>query len=80
MSIASETLAFIDGGIKDDDKKFREFGVDPFETTAMPYYARWVRQDLIGMYYMMNKVARYARIGLFLLALIAAPLWIIALR
>jgi hypothetical protein len=64
---------FVNGGIKDDDQKLSDYGIDKLSAEALPYYVRWIRQDIIGIFYMMN-------VGLILLALIAIPLWMIALR
>lgn len=70
-------VSFVDGGTRDDDHKFEQFGVDPLSADAMPYYARWVRQDLIGLFYLVNRATII--IG-GLLVLIAIPLWMMVLR
>ncbi len=80
MGLASAAAHFTDQGIVQDDEKFRQSGIDGFSAAALPYYARWVRQDLVGIYFILNRVARYALLNAILLALIAVPLWVIALR
>jgi hypothetical protein len=68
---------FIQRGIEDDDRKFTERAIDPLSAEALPYYARWTRQDVIGVFYLQ---ARIARINMLLLIAIAVPLWVIAFR
>lgn len=80
MSLSWQAANFTDSGIRQDEQKFDGFGVDGFSQEAVPYYARWIRQDLIGVYFIISRISLYARLSLVLLALIAIPLWIIALR
>lgn len=65
--------SFVNRGIEDDDRKLAAYGVDPLASEAQPYYVRWIRQDIIGIFYMLNMIV-------VLLILIAIPLWMIALR
>lgn len=65
--------SFVNRGIEDDDRKLAVYGIDPLASESLPFYARWIRQDIIGIFYMLNII-----IGL--LILIAIPLWMIALR
>lgn len=68
---------FVQQGVVDDDQKFAQWGIEPLSPEAMPYYARWTRQDVIGIFYLLY---RMAWINCVLLIAIAVPLWIIALR
>jgi hypothetical protein len=65
--------SFVNRGIEDDDRKLAAYGIDPLESESLPYYVRWIRQDIIGIFYMLNMIV-------VLLILIAIPLWMIALR
>jgi hypothetical protein len=78
--MAQSTLNFVQGGIKDDDGKLAEYGVDPLSDAAIPYYARWMRQDVIGIYYMLSRIKWCTNIGVVLLFVIAFFLWKIAYR
>jgi lactate dehydrogenase-like 2-hydroxyacid dehydrogenase len=80
MGIAGKTARFVEGGIADDERKFSSFGIDALEAESLPYYARWMRQDLVGVFFLTSHIAFYSRIAVILLALIAIPLWIIALK
>lgn len=53
MSLASKAFAFVNAGIADDSQKFMEAGIDEVSTDALPYYARWLRQDVVGLYFML---------------------------
>ena len=70
-------VSFVNAGIEDDDRKLEQYGVDPLGPNALPYYARWVRQDVTGLTYLVNR-ASIAIVGL--LIVIAIPLWMMALR
>lgn len=39
--------SFVNGGIKDDDRKLSDYGIDKLSAEALPYYLRWIRQDII---------------------------------
>ncbi|WP_343799826.1 hypothetical protein [Paenochrobactrum glaciei] len=65
--------SFVNRGIEDDDRKLAAYGIDPLASESLPYYVRWIRQDIIGIFYMLNMIV-------VLLILIAIPLWMIALR
>ncbi len=70
-------LSFIEQGTEEDDKKLHDSGIDPLSSATLPYYARWLRQDIVGIFYLLN---RSSKIIICLLALIAIPLWIIAFK
>ncbi len=65
--------SFVNRGIEDDDRKLVAYSVDPLASESLPYYVRWIRQDIIGIFYMLSMI-------IVLLILIAVPLWMIALR
>lgn len=65
--------SFVDRGIADDDRTLSNAGIDSFSDEAVPYYSRWIRQDIILACYLLNRIT-------LLLVLIAIPLWIMALR
>ena len=65
---ARRVLGFAQEGIDDDTRKLAQDGVDPLSNDAIPYYVRWIRQDVIGMAY----------IGILLLFVIAFFLFKIA--
>lgn len=65
--------SFVNRGIEDDDRKLAAYDVDPLASVSQPYYVRWIRQDIIGIFYMLNMIV-------VLLILIAIPLWMIAFR
>ena len=69
--------SFVNAGTVEDDQKFEQYGVDPLSAEALPYYARWVRQDVVGLFYLVSRATMI--IGV-LLIVIAIPLWMIALR
>ncbi len=71
---------FVRGGIIDDQRKFESFGVDSQSAEATPYYARWVREDVIGIYRMVDEIRLYARLSVLLLAFVAFALGTIAFR
>jgi hypothetical protein len=64
-------------GAADDNKKMAEYGLGD---AALPYYVRWIRQDIIGIYYMMSDIRRIAYIGIVRLFVIAFFLFKIAYR
>jgi len=84
MSLFSEAADFAAKGVQDDVEKFESYGVDPMSVEATPFYARWIREDLIATYFVVSKSAVRIEVALqiavLLLVLIAIPLWIIALR
>jgi hypothetical protein len=80
MGLARETAIFVQGGVEDDNQKLADQGVDGASAEAVPLYLRWVRQDLIGVYFMLSRLNSYARLAVGLLILIAVPLWIIAMK
>lgn len=71
---------FTDRGIEDDNRKFRAYGINPASAEAVPYYAQWTRQDLIGVFFLLGRIANLALLNAALLAVIAVALWNIALR
>jgi hypothetical protein len=77
---AQRVLGFVQGGIEDDNRKLAEYGVDPLSEAAIPYYMRWIRQDIIGIYYTVSNIRRIAYIGILLLFVIAFFLFKIAYR
>jgi hypothetical protein len=69
--------SFVDRGIEDDGRKFRAFGIDAAAAESLPYYARWIREDLIAVVYLLNRVATLIILSA---VLVAIPLWMLALR
>lgn len=80
MAASFGVVGFVNQGIQDDDRKFEQSGIDGFSTNALPYYARWIRQDLVGVFFVLNRIAGLALLNAVLLAVIAVALWTIALR
>lgn len=70
-------VSFVDKGNAEDARILYDARVDASEEAALPYYARWTRQDLVAVVYLLNRISTY---GGILLVLIAIPLWMIALR
>jgi|GEM_PF-7026139 hypothetical protein len=66
-------VKFVERGQLDDERKLSSSGVRGSTPEAVPHYTRWIREDLVGMFYMMNIIV-------IMLVLIAIPLWMIALR
>lgn len=66
-------VKFVERGQMEDDRKLSDNMVGASTQEAVPYYTRWIREDIVGIFYMMNLIV-------ILLVLIAIPLWMIALR
>lgn len=64
---------FVERGQIEDDRKLSSNMITGSTPEAVPYYTRWIREDLVGIFYMMNFMV-------IMLVLIAIPLWMIALR
>lgn len=64
-------VGFSERSQRDDDRKLADNGVNGSTPEAVPFYARWIREDLVGIFYMLNLVV-------ILLILIAIPLWKLA--
>jgi len=68
---------FTRGGVEDDARKLAQYGVDPLSKEAAIFYAKWTREDLIGVFYLIERLTWV--VGSLLLA-IAIPLWMLALK
>lgn len=66
-------VSFVDKGSENDDVTLRSAAIDPFEDASLPYYARWTRQDIVAVVYLLNHIRA-------LLIFIAVALAIIAFR
>lgn len=68
---------FADKVIASDLRDLNTYRIEPDSPEALPIYARWARQDLAVLLYVVN---RATLIGGVLLMLIAVPLWMLVLR
>jgi len=63
-------VSFVQRGVEDDNRKFVQAGIDPISPEATPYYVRWIREDLVGIFYLTNRATILVSA---LLVLIAYP-------
>lgn len=68
---------FVNSLSDSDNRDLKSYGLDPDSAETLPTYARWIRLDLATLIFIVD---RATVVGGLLLALIAIPLWILALR
>lgn len=77
MGVLVSVRTFTRDGIEDDSRKLAQYGVGPLSQEAAIFYAKWTREDLIGVFYLIERLTWV--VGVLLVA-IAVPLWMMALR